>query len=208
MLDINKEIKESAIEIDEKKEAALNGVFSEKSKLSEIDKQVYCIDCALYSTIEERIKNTGVEGQSGHWEGERGNSVFIPSAKEAVECLKLYELKGINYIDGIPDFFDVAEYTVVIDNMSEYRLGAGGNFEQANAKVADEWNQEGRMGRYDWKARDVELWRTKANLTWHERNDMKTMDLVRNEIHSNCKHLGGCAECRKRDFGEETFDDE
>lgn len=87
----------------------------------------------------------------------------------------------------------------MIDNMSENRYGKGGNFEQCDQKCADQWNKEGRDGKNDWTARDVANWRKENGYTWHERNDMKTCDLIPTKINDYFGHLGGVGECKRRD---------
>ena len=108
-----------------------------------------------------------------------------------------YNQDGIDYHDGEPDFENVSEATVEIDHMTSERYGLGNNFDQANQKCAEKWNQEAKDGRTDWKPRDVENWRIENRYTWHERLDRKTMDLVQRDIHEECKHFGGVAECKR-----------
>ena len=48
-------------------------------------------------------------------------------------------------------------------------------------------------------ARDVSQWRKENGYSWHERNDMKTCDLIPTKINAYFGHLGGVSECRKRD---------
>ncbi len=76
-------------------------------------------DCL--STYEDRIRQTPKEGERGHWEGERGESKYIPSDEKIKEILSKYGLDGIVYEDGVPDFSGCAEATVEIDDMSESR---------------------------------------------------------------------------------------
>ena len=76
-----------------------------------------------------------------------------------------------------------------------------GNFSQADAKLAEQWNTQGKDGRTDWTDKDVYNFRkdSEQKYTWHERCDTKTMDLVPSDIHQCCKHLGGVSECKVRD---------
>ena len=167
------------------------------------------IDSSYFeSSYEDRWKHTPKEGDRGTWTGERGESVFIPSDPEIKAILKKYGLDGIPYKDGVPDFSKVAIATVEIDNMTEQREGEGGNFEQADKTLADKWNAEGKDGKTDWTASDVRAWRKENGYTWHERNDMKTMDLVPTKIHQYFSHFGGVGECKIRDGNsEEDFDE-
>jgi hypothetical protein len=162
------------------------------------------------STYEERLQQTPKDGDRGHWEGERGESEYIPTDEDIKDILKEHGVEGIVYKNGEPDFSPVADTTVEIDNMSDRRYGEGNNFEQADQACADKWNTEGRDGRTDWTARDVKEWREENGYTWHERNDKKTCDLVPAKINDYFGHLGGCAECAKAAKTankEDVFDD-
>lgn len=155
-------------------------------------------DCP--STYKERLDQTPRDdGERGEWTGKRGESKFIPNDKEISDILAQYGLDGIEYQDAIPDFSDCSECTVEIDNMTEKRRGEGGNFEQCDEKCAEQWNKESRDGKSDWTARDVQKWREKNGYSWHERNDMKTCDLIPTKVNDYFGHLGGVGECRRRD---------
>lgn len=156
------------------------------------------LDCETYSTKKERIDRTPREDTDrGEWTGERGESTFIPSDEKISEILEKYGLEGIDYKDGIPDFSECSEGTVEIDNMTDKRYGPDGNFAQADEKCAEQWNAEKRDGRDDWTARDVKNWREENGYSWHERNDMKTCDLVPTAINDYFGHLGGVSEYKK-----------
>lgn len=171
-----------------------------------------------YSSEKERIDKTPAEDSDfGTWEGERGNSKFIPSddtEKGRLAKAKLAEkgLDGIIFKNGEPDFSKSAEETIQIDNMTENRLDyrdengikMDGNFTQADKQCAEKWTKEGKMkedGTSNWEETDVVAWRNKNNCTWHECCDRKTMHLISRDIHDPGKftHLGGCAECKIRD---------
>lgn len=160
------------------------------------------------STYKERLDRTPSEkSDRGEWTGERGESTFIPSDEKMRQLLAQYGLEGITYKDGIPDFSECSECTVEIDNMTDKRYGEGGNFAQCDEKCAEQWNKEGRDGKTDWTARDVKEWREENGYTWHERNDMKTCDLVPTEINDYFGHLGGVAECKKQDAAQNAGGD-
>lgn len=150
-------------------------------------------DCMTTSTERKEW----ADRSNGAWDGEPGNSKFNPEKQEAKDALDRYRQEGVEYTDGEPDFSKVSEATVQIDNMSSERYGQGNNFDQANQKCAEKWNNEGKNGKNDWTARDVENWRTENHYTWHERLDRKTMDLVQRDLHEECKHYGGVAECKR-----------
>ena len=173
---------------------------SEQIGKSEAEKDKPETTETFQSSYEERLQQTPKEGtERGEWEGERGESKFIPNDEKVKEILSKYGLDGITYKDGIPDFSECAESTVEIDNMSENRAE---NFRQCDEKCAEQWNKEGRDGRTDWTARDVKKWREENGYSWHERNDMKTCDLVPTKVNDYFGHLGGVSECKKRDAKE------
>lgn len=175
-----------------------NSFFDEaysKAKI-EIEKDV-AESKNYYSTYAERLKQTPAEDSDrGKWEGERGESKFIPNDPEIKAILEKYGLDGIEYEDGIPDFSGVSESTVEIEDMTDNRAK---NFRQCDEKCAEQWNKEARDGRTDWTARDVKQWRQENGYSWHERNDMKTCDLIPTKINDYFGHLGGVSECSKRD---------
>jgi NAD+--asparagine ADP-ribosyltransferase len=147
------------------------------------------------STYKERIKKTPTENSDrGEWTGKRGESKYIPSDEEIKTELAKHGLDGIEYRNGIPDFSEVAEATVEIENMSDDR---DSNFKQCDQKCAEQWSEEGKDGKTDWTARDVRNWRRDNGYSWHERNDMKTCDLILPKINVYFGHLGGVAECKK-----------
>lgn len=166
-----------------------------------------------YNSYETRISCTPLDdSQFGKYTGARGESKFIPSdtTPEGIACKKKlaeYGKKGIDYINAEPDFSECSEATVVIDNMTQNRENYWsvdgklnlGNFSQADKKCAELWNSQQRDKKSNWTARDVAKYRKANNLSWHERCDTKTMDLVPFDIHSFFKHLGGVSECKIRD---------
>ena len=79
-----------------------------------------------YNSYEKRLGCVPADGETGKFEGERGNSKFIPSdetERGAVckEKLAEYGKDGIEYKNLEPDFSEVSEGTVKIDNMTEHR---------------------------------------------------------------------------------------
>ncbi len=172
-----------------------------------------------YTSYADRLNQTPREDDDrGHYEGERGESTYIPSdsteaGEKAIEKLAEYGLDGIEYINAEPDFSECAEATVKVGHMTQNRQDCVdengqytyGNFSQADMKCAEQWNAEGKDGRSDWAARDVSDYRKENHLSWHERCDTETMDLVPQEIHSYFTHSGGVAECKARDAKEQTI---
>ena len=166
-----------------------------------------------FNKYEDRIKHTPNEANENcYYKNERGESTLYPSEKTEkgrmmIDLLKEYGLEKKKKKNGEPIFSKCAEATVQIENMTENRydykdsngVQQKGNFSQADIECAKQWNNEKREGRTDWKDEDVYNYRKANNLTWHERCDTKTMDLVRTEIHDFFKHTGGVYECKARD---------
>lgn len=158
-----------------------------------------------YTDYSKRFEHTPIDSENGHWEGERGESKYIPSSetekgRAAISKLAEYGMDGIEYKNCEPDYSNCSEGTVQIENMTENRPN---NFAQADIKLAEQWNAEKREGRSDWRDEDVEQFRKSNNLSWHECCDTKTMNLVSRDIHggdtSVFLHSGGVAECKARD---------
>lgn len=197
-----KEIKpETDMTVSEAK-SFVDSLFEEKQDASD----------GYYNPYETRNARTPIDGVRGKWEGERGESKYVPSdqteaGRAAIEKLADKGMDGIKYTYAEPDFSECAEATVEIDNMTEHRDDyidadgnyTSGNFSQADAKCAAQWNDCQRDGRSDWKAEDVRDWRRENGYSWHERCDTRTMDLVAYDIHSYFGHYGGCSECKMRD---------
>lgn len=161
----------------------------------------FCVekDTTYFSEYSDRLKQVPTEtSDRGKWDGERGESKFISEEhhNDINDILKRYGLDGIDYKDAIPDFSKVSESTVSISDMTENRAK---NFSQCDEQCAKKWNEEGYDGREGWTARDVANWRKENEYSWHERNDMKTCDLVPSKINDFFGHLGGVSECKKRD---------
>ena len=80
------------------------------------------------------------------------------------------------------------------------------NFKQCDEKCAEQWNKENHNGKNDWTARDISKWREDNGYSWHERNDMKTCDLIPTAINDYFGHLGGIAECKKNNINNDGGD--
>lgn len=157
------------------------------------------IDKPIAKELDE-VKGCPIEGNGGHWEGERGNSKWFPNRDEIPknpltnpdgltwgQILDKYGIDGIEFKNGEPDFSLVAKGTVEIDHFTDNRYGKGGNFDQACEKLAE---QRGCT------KEEVKAWMKENKYTWHERSDCKTMDKVPTEIHGNVRHSGGISEAK------------
>jgi len=157
------------------------------------------IDKPIAKELDE-VKGCPIEGNGGHWEGERGNSKWCPNRDEIPknpltnpdgltwgQILDKYGIDGIEFKNGEPDFSPVAKGTVEIDHFTDNRYGKGGNFDQACERLAE---QRGCT------KEEVKAWMKENKYTWHERSDCKTMDKVPTEIHGNIRHSGGISEAK------------
>ncbi|MCY8513128.1 HNH endonuclease [Bacillus atrophaeus] len=62
------------------------------------------------------------------------------------------------------------------------------NFKKADELLAEEWGVT---------TKEVKKFRKQNKLTWHELNDMRSMELVPSIINSKFGHLGGVSEVGK-----------
>lgn len=139
--------------------------------------------------------------RDGRWDGKEGNSKFIPDddvipkdrnysnpdEKTWAEIKDKYGIDGVTFKNGYPDFSEVSKGTVEIDNFCTERYGTGGNFDQADRKLAE---QRGCT------VEEVRQWRIDNNYTWHEMEDCKTMQKVPREVHGNIPHDGGISKLK------------
>ena len=142
--------------------------------------------------------------EGGEWSGEVGNSTWKPNFDEIPkrppgnektwgEILGKYEVDGIEFKDGEPDFTPASEGTVEIKDFSTERVE---NFTQADEALAEQWTQEAKDGK-EWNPQDIREYRRENNLSWHERSDMKTLDLSPQEVHGNIPHSGGISAAKQ-----------
>ena len=141
-----------------------------------------------YSRYNARIQQTPKDGNSGHWTGERGESTFV--LDEPLTCKNGTVVKEISYKNGVPDFSKYSLRQVKIARMTDNRSS---NFKQADEVLAEYWSKI-KFESKTWTARDVSNYRASNGLTWHEMNNMETMQLVPTEINATFGHLGGVGE--------------
>lgn len=150
-------------------------------------------DVSLVKVLEY-MKNCPIE--NGYWEGERGNSKWIPDSgyepqksnpegKTWKEILEKYGTDGIVFKDGEPDFSIFSRGNVTIEGFTTRRED---NFDKADIALA---NQRGCS------PDEVARWRKENKYTWHECRDMETMQKVVQNVHNNVPHRGGVSEAKK-----------
>ena len=161
------------------------------------------------------------------WEdpSKRGSCLCRATNAKCRKLLRTKGLDGIVYSGFEPQFEPVSEATVSIPHMTRHRNTLGswkdpsgdapilGNFQQADIEAARLWRNQKKDGRDDWTAADVAKYRKANKLTWHERWDGHTMDLVPRCIHNHFTHTGGVAYMKwiesilaEHEYDPETFE--
>lgn len=150
---------------------------------------------------ETEYKNCPIEGHGGTWEGERGDSKWIPDMDYVPpekrpdkpysnpdnltmkEIMSKYGQDGIEFKNGYPDFKEISRGEVKIRDFETGGVVAKNhNFTKADIEQAN---------LKDCSPDDVRNWRMENNYTWHECEDKATMQKVPNEVHANIPHRGG-----------------
>lgn len=161
------------------------------------------------SSYDARINQTpSLANKKVQFVGDRGESLCVlkpPPDPELERLLNEAGVDGILYRNAVPDFSPVSRAEVEIDYMLG-GIGADGNkarelnFQQANARLVEQLNESPELAQAfgmeagNIKVSDIEKYRVKNNLTWHELNDGRTLQLVPSEINSSFGHLGGVGE--------------
>ncbi|EOQ09105.1 cytoplasmic protein, partial [Bacillus cereus VDM021] len=172
------------------------------------------------SSYESRFNQTPAEiNPKIEFEGIRGESLSTlkpPPDPKLKSILDEAGIKGIQYKNGVPDFSPVSKAQVEINHMVGGTAGKGSaarrlNFTQADEKLAEQLNNSPELarkfgmesGEITWK--QIEKYRRAHKLTWHELNDVKTVQLVPTEINSKFGHLGGVGEINAGAFMPDGF---
>jgi hypothetical protein len=173
-------------------------VFKE-SKLAELAKEnpQKCMDCKeLDKPLALPFRSSFLPKSGGEWSDERGDSKWMPDLDGIPErsnpdgltwkqILEKYNIDGIKFNAGEPDFSEISKGTVEIEDFS---LDRDKNFTHAD---------EAEAGNRGCSPEDVKDWRRKNNYTWHECRDCRTMEKVPSEVHNNIAHAGGISEMKK-----------
>ena len=167
--------------------------MSSEERANEIDTGIEN-DVSTNETAE--IDEKRLPKSDGHWEGEKGDSLWVPDDdkipgkanpenKSWGEIKDKYNIDGIEYNNGDPDFSDLSRGEAHVDEFTADRY--------KNFKQADEIEAEKR----GCSPEDVKQWRQDNGYTWHERADCETMDKVPSIVHNNVVHSGGISEKKK-----------
>lgn len=145
----------------------------------------------------EKIEsNAFLPVNNGEWSGDVGDSEWNPNDEYVPlksnpdeltwgEIKEKYDIDGIPFNEGEPDFSEVSKAEVKIDDFSTQRSV---NFFQADEQLSKEWNCT---------PREAANWRKENNYTWHECKDCQTLQLVPSEVHNNIPHEGGISVAKK-----------
>lgn len=153
----------------------------------------------------------------GEWEGERGQSKWIPDDEDVRSLLKRYGTDGIEYKDNLPNFerFSAFEYDL---NDTEYRDSNALQFQYCNEAMVDyfsglsdeyagidcenplsnEQYKEALLNAFKCDEVDLEdiqaaldIGETPYGYTWHHTETPGRMQLVPSAIHDSARHRGG-----------------
>lgn len=180
-------------------ERLANSPLGRHSEANTLDRPMAEYDKPL-AMIDENFKNCPREG--GQWEEDRGDSIWHPDPSYIPgkanpnnetwgSILEKYEIDGIAFKEGEPDFSEISKGTVEISPFTDSRTD---NFDKADIELA---KQRGCT------PEEVSKWRKENGYTWHECKDMKTMQKVPSQVHNNISHSGGISAAKKGN-GEQT----
>lgn len=153
--------------------------------------------------------------KAGTWDGMPGDSVYHPEPKtvpanpQANPKCKTYTQilrennmpNGVPYVKGHPDFRAAARATVEVPMIADRSV----NMAKADSLLAqqvrngkatveiEECLQKMGVDVKNVTKGDISRMRKQFGLTWHEHQDMKTMQLLSKELHGSIPHSGGIA---------------
>ncbi len=157
-------------------------------------KQLLCVggktaaQCETFDEVQYfmRVRSAPPDDHGTWVSGIRGEGLFIPSDKRILDLLiNEYGVTGVWYTHGVPDFSPFTVETYLIKNMQGGKKGRDYNFGQADEYMASIYGV--RKG-------DFARARSDMGYTWHECNDMITMQMIPKDINNYFWHLGGVGE--------------
>ena len=171
--------------------------------------------------VDQNVSPAVLPASKGYWEGEEGNSRWIPDKDATVTWQKGGEthtetygdimeekgIDGIEYINKEPDFSKVEDSViqhVELENFSPSRTGSNGTYSMASQAAAERLTNE--TGE-EWTQQRVQDYMNDHGLTWHECADRKTVRAVPTEINAGFKHSGGISMEKSVNAAAESLDD-
>lgn len=193
------ETNESTFPIKEEKEICeqrKEAEYLSEEDISEEDMERLLGETEQETSVDEEkteMDSRHLPRNDGEWEGERGDSLWIPDDEKVpgksnpeektwAEIKDEYNIEGIQFCGKEPDFSDVSRGEVKIQEFSDNR---DKNFTKADEALALERG---------YNPSDVKEWRQENKYTWHECNDCETMEKVPSIVHNNVVHSGGISE--------------
>ncbi len=153
--------------------------------------------------------------ENGSWTGAPGDSIwhadphYVPANLKAnpqgLNMGSIYKqnsvANGISYRGGYADFSPFSHASVKISHFSDARVK---NFAQADTAMATGLRKGQHFGNEvqahlrskniapsDVTPGDIARMREERGLTWHEKEDMSTLELISKELHGSTPHRGG-----------------
>jgi hypothetical protein len=128
----------------------------------------------------------------GIWSGTRGRSVWQPDTPEIQGLFFNYNLDGIRYINGFPDFSPVTLYeatllpSIYLERPKEHEA-------ECNSQLAVALDDYPALVNYftDEQIEEIRRGNTPDDYTWHHHQETGRMQLVPQRIHAACRHVGG-----------------
>ena len=174
------------------------------------------------SEVQTVTTYKNIPRNNGEWTGTPGDSTWKPdpkvkpantkanpNGKTNAQILKENNVKdGVEFKNGCPDFSSSAKGQVKVSKMTTNRAK---NFAQADSQLA----AKVRSGKADSSIvqmlerngvdpknatkGDIARLRAKEGLTWHEHQDMQTMQLIPKELHGTIPHKGGISALKQEE---------
>ena len=171
--------------------------------------------------VDQNVTPSVLPKRNGHWEGEEGNSKWIPDGDASVtwrksgithtktyrDIIDRYGSDGIEYINKEPDFEPYEDSFIQhaeLEHFSDERTGSDGTYTMASKAVAERLSQE--TGE-KWTTQRVQEYMITHGLTWHECADRKTVRAVPAEINAAFKHSGGISVEKSLSAAAESLDE-
>ena len=163
------------------------------------------------SSYESRVNKTPgdtndyVEFKNKNLRGESTCTLKPPPDPELKSILDDAGIDGIEYKNAVPDFSPVSKLELDGIDMTHGRTGRNGSYTQANKKFAQMLNDSPDLANdfgikpkngKTFTASDISEYMQNNKLTWHELNDLTTIQMVPTKVNSKFTHLGGISEAK------------
>jgi len=142
------------------------------------------------SSFNDRIDQTPIN--NGEWNVERGNSRWKPNDEAVIRELGDYDVDGIDYHNGFPDFTPVQVFECKLpDNLLDGKDNA--QFLEGNLALLDHLKDHPDCVNNfdDSQLAAIARGYNPSGYTWHHDVNAGRMQLVPTSIHNSCGHFGG-----------------